>query len=149
MISKIDDDSRSGVELEFMLDMGDNIQYWIFGKGAMGTYYDSSPLFIESNGLRQEIETGYLHLILKGGIIYLILYIIVLLRAFYYGYFKSRNDLTKAFAAFSLIALLELIPYGIPTFNFKYLTLWIGVGFCLNKTVRNKTNDEIKNMLFV
>ena len=147
LLSKVDNDSRSGVEMEFMLYMGDNIQYWIFGKGAMGTYYDSSPIFFDIDGMRQEIETGYLHLILKGGIIYLALYIIVLIRAFYYGWFKSNNDFVKAFAAFALIAVLELIPYGIPSFDFKYFALWLGVGFCFNKTIRVKTNEEIKVLL--
>ena len=53
----------------------------------------------------------------------------------------------KAFAAFALIAVLELIPYGIPSFDFKYFALWLGVGFCFNKAIRVKTNEEIKELL--
>ena len=66
-ISKIDNDSRSGVVENFYADM--DTYTWIFGRGALGTYYDPSPLFEHVNGNRKEIETGYLNMILKGGII--------------------------------------------------------------------------------
>ena len=141
-LSKIDDDSRSGVVENFYADM--DTYTWIFGRGALGTYYDPSPLFEMIDGNRSEIETGYLNMILKGGIIYLALYVIVLLKAFYKGFFKTNNDLTKAFACMCLITCIELIPYGIQSFNLKYLSIWIGVGLCLNRQVRQMTNKEIK-----
>ena len=141
-LSKIDDDSRSGVVENFYADM--DTYTWIFGRGALGTYYDSSPLFEHINGNRTEIETGYLNMILKGGIIYLALYVLVLFKAFYKGYFKTNNDLTKAFACMCLITCIELIPYGIQSFNLKYLSIWLGVGLCLYRQVRQMTNKEIK-----
>ena len=141
-LSKIDDDSRSGVVENFYADM--DTYTWIFGRGALGTYYDPSPLFEIIDGNRSEIETGYLNMILKGGIIYLALYVLVLLKAFYKGFFKTNNDLTKAFACMCLITCIELIPYGIQSFNLKYLSIWIGVGLCLNRQVRQMTNKEIK-----
>lgn len=141
-ISKMYDDSRSGVEEKFYYDM-DPLS-WVWGRGALGTYYDPSPLFAHINGNRTEIETGYLNMILKGGIIYLALYLLVLLKAFYKGYFKTNNDFTKAFACICLITCIELIPYGIQSFNLKYLSIWIGVGLCLNHQVRQMTNKEIK-----
>lgn len=141
-LSKIDSDSRSGVVENFYDDM--DTYTWIFGRGALGTYYDPSPLFGHIDGNRTEIETGYLNMILKGGIIYLVLYVFVLFKAFYKGYFMTNNDLTKAFACISLITCIELIPYGIQSFNLKYLSIWIGVGLCLNRQVRQMTNKEIK-----
>lgn len=141
-LSKIDDDSRSGVVENFYADM--DTYTWIFGRGALGTYYDPSSLFEMIDGNRTEIETGYLNMILKGGIIYLVLYVLVLLKAFYKGYFKTNNDLTKAFACMCLITCIELIPYGIQSFNLKYLSIWLGVGLCLNRQVRQMTNKEIK-----
>lgn len=141
-LSKIDNDSRSGVVENFYADM--DTYTWIFGRGALGTYYDPSPLFEIIDGNRSEIETGYLNMILKGGIIYLALYVLVLLKAFYKGFFKTNNDITKAFACMCLITCIELIPYGIQSFNLKYLSIWIGVGLCLNRQVRQMTNKEIK-----
>lgn len=144
-LSKIDNDSRSGVVENFYADMDEYT--WIFGRGALGTYYDPSPLFEHINGNRSEIETGYLNMILKGGIIYLVLYLIVLLKAFYIGYFKTNNDFTKAFACICLITCIELIPYGIQSFNMKYVAIWLGVGICLNRRVRSMTNIEIKKAI--
>ena len=141
-IAKIEDDSRSGVVENFYVDM--DYYGWIFGRGALGTYYDPASLFEHIDGNRTEIETGYLNMILKGGIIYLVLYVIVLLKAFYKGYFKTNNDFTKAFACICLITCIELIPYGIQSFNLKYLIIWLGVGLCLNRQVRLMTNKEIK-----
>lgn len=141
-LSKIDDDSRSGVVENFYYDM-DTIS-WIFGRGALGTYYDPSQIFLEIDGNRTEIETGYLNLILKGGIIYLSLYILVLIKAFYKGFFKSNNDFTKAFACICIITCIELIPYGVQSFNLKFLSIWLGVGFCFNRQMREMTNKEIQ-----
>lgn len=141
-ISKIGDDSRSGVVENFYDDM--DTFSWIFGRGALGTYYDPSHNFFDIDGNRTEIESGYLNMILKGGIIYLALYVIVLAKAFYKGFYKTNNDFTKAFACICLITCLELIPYGIQSFNLKYLSVWLGVGFCFNQQVRQMTNTEIK-----
>ncbi len=141
-IAKIDSDSRSMVVENFIDDM--DVTSWIIGRGAMGTYYDPGFVSVELNGYRSEIETGYLNIILKGGIIHLVLYVVVLLVAFYKGCFKTNNTFTKAFACMCLISCIELIPYGIQMLNLKYLALWMGVGFCLNKNIRKMTDSEIR-----
>ena len=141
-LAKVDDDSRSGVVENFMADM--DVATWILGRGAMGTYYDPGVIFENIDGNRTEIETGYLNMILKGGIIYLVLYVLILWKAFYKGYFKTNNDFTKAFACMCIISCIELIPYGIQMVNFKYIALWMGVGLCLNKYIRQMTNAEIR-----
>lgn len=142
-ISKIDNESRGGVEENFFADM--DYASWIIGRGALGSYFDMN--FMDSNPYRTEIETGYLYLILKGGIIYLIIYTTVLLRAFYLGFFKSNNTFTKAFACLALICCIELIPFGVPMLNIKYFSLWFGVGVCLNKEIRALSNKDIKAAL--
>lgn len=142
-ISKIDNESRLGVEESFIADM--DYTSWIIGRGALGSYFDIG--FTYSNPYRTEIETGYLYLILKGGIIYLIIYVTVLLRAFYLGYFKSNNTFTKAFACLALICCIELIPFGVPMLNIKFFSLWLGVGICLNKRIRALSNEDIKAIL--
>lgn len=141
-LAKVDDDSRSGVVENFVADM--DVSSWIFGRGAMGTYYDPGAIFEEIGGNRSEIETGYLNMILKGGIVYLVLYVLILWKSFCKGYFKTNNDFTKAFACMCLISCVELIPYGIQMVNFKYVALWMGVGLCLNKNIRQMSNAEIK-----
>ena len=145
-ISKIDSESRGGVEENFYADM--NMTSLIYGRGAFGSYYDPGFEYVDGIGQRTEIETGYLYLILKGGIIYLIIYLLVMLRAFYLGYFKSNNTFTKAFACMCIISCIELIPFGLPMMNMKFIALWFGVGVCLNKRIRSLTNREIKELLY-
>lgn len=146
-IAKFDNDSRSGVVENFVADMDSTS--WIIGRGAMGTYYDPGFVSDDFSGDRNEIETGYLNFILKGGIIYLILYVCVLLIAFYKGFFRTNNAFTKAFACMCLISCIELIPYGVQCLNFKYIALWLGVGLCLNRNVRHMTNAEIKELFLL
>lgn len=141
-ISKIDSASREGVEINFYADM--DMRSLIFGRGAMGSYYDPGFVYIDGIGKRTEIETGYLYLILKGGIIYLVIYVLLLLRASYLGLLKSNNTFTKAFASMCIISCIELIPFGLPMLNMKFITLWFGVGICLNKRIRSLTNNDIK-----
>jgi hypothetical protein len=64
------------------------------------------------------------------------------------GWFRSKNILTKAFAAYIFISILELYPFGIPAFSMHFLMIWIGVAMCNSKYMRNLTNEQIKGLLF-
>ncbi len=62
LLERADEDSRSGVEANFWLDIlkDDSI---FFGRGWFGEYYDA--IF---GKMRPHIETGYMSLILRGGV---------------------------------------------------------------------------------
>lgn len=137
-----DEDSRSGVEENFYADMN-SLSDWIFGRGWFGSYYD--PIF---SSFRSSIETGYLALILRGGFIYLIPYVVCLLLSFYNGYFKSSNLFCKSFALICLMQLVSLYPFGWPAFNFFHFILWIGVWICNNKAVRKMTDQQVDLLNF-
>jgi hypothetical protein len=134
-------DSRTGIEENMIADM--HGWDWIIGRGLFGTYYD--PSFGYS---RPDIETGYLALILKGGIIYLFCFVAILLMSAYKGLFKSRNLFIKAFAIIMIIAVIDLYPFGWPKFNFHYFTVWMGVYICNKQAYRNLTDSQIYNMYF-
>lgn len=144
-MTKMDVDTRSGVEEGFYKDM--NMYSWIFGRGATGTYFDPDAIFLDQTGIRTEIETGYLYLILKGGIIYLAVYVLALLYAVWKGLRQSNNAFVRSFAIIILVSLFELIPYGIPTWNLKFFSIWMGVAICLNPQMRMMTNEQIKKYL--
>ena len=144
-LSRLGDDSRSGVVENFVDDM--DVNSWIYGRGAAGTYYDTLGVFKEINGQRMEIETGYLNFILKGGIIYLVMYVLALSYAAFLGIFRSKNTFVRSFGYIIFISLLEIIPYGIPAWNFKYLSIWMGVAICLNSKFREMNNHEVKAFL--
>ena len=59
-----------------------------------GTYYCWEVSDIDRLN-RLVIETGYLNIILKGGIFLLLPYVFFCIKSFFLGYFKSKNMLTK------------------------------------------------------
>lgn len=137
-----DEDTRSGVEIAFYLDMQD-VNDWIFGRGWFGQYYD---YFFRAK--RFGVETGYLTIILKGGLLYLIPYLLLLGTSFYNGLFRSKNIFCKSFAIICLMKILSLYPFGWPAFDFLHLVVWLGVWVCNSKTIRNMNDDKIKQFFF-
>jgi len=141
LFSRMDDDTRSGVD-ESIIKYLNSENAWIFGKGIEGKYTDSA-----FDGPRYVHETGYLHMILKGGLIYLGLYCFLLLHSAYLGFFKTNNRFTKAFAIYLLFHVLMLIPFGVISFGLEYLFVWIAVASCQFDKYRLMTNEQIKYYL--
>lgn len=65
---------------------------WLLGRGMSGTYKSPSAA-ADDVANRSLIETGYLHLILKGGILLLIPYLIILINSVYKGFFRQRINI--------------------------------------------------------
>ena len=95
---------------------------------------------------RNVIENGYLYIILSGGVISLLLYVSVLLTALRKGFFHTKNQLTKAFAAYIGVSLFNLIPFGLPEFSMTFFVVWVGVAICGSPYYRNMTDNEIKRL---
>lgn len=144
--TRLDESSRAPVELAFYDSFKGETLDWIFGRGINGTYYcilfDDS--FVNYRGI---IETGYLYIILKGGIISLIFYLFYLLNSAYLGFFKTNNMLTKAMALYLVAHVIYLMPFGLPTFSLEYIIVWICVVYCQSKVWRMKSDIEIKRYL--
>ena len=119
------EDSRSGVELFFYKDFETSSIDWLLGRGINGYYF--CPFF--ENPRRQVIETGYLFLILKGGLIYLFLYVTLFVHAIWMG-FRSSNVILKIMASELVIRLLTLYPFGLPTFSSTDLFCWFYIFYC-------------------
>lgn len=142
LMERGDENTRSGVEESFYADMKSQLD-WIFGRGWFGRYYD--PIF---SVFRPSIETGYLALILRGGFLYLIPYVVTLGITAFTGYFKSKNLFCKAFAIMCLMQIISLYPYGWPAFNFFHLFLWLGVWGCNIKTFREMDDNQVFTRIF-
>ena len=134
-------DTRREVEISFLADM--KPLDWLIGRGWFGCYYD--PMFEK---YRMGIETGYLTLILRGGVLYLLLYLWVLVESAYKGLIKSNNKVAKSFALYIIIQILLLYPGGQPSFSLNYITLWLGVFVCLTKRLREMNDVEIRQICF-
>jgi hypothetical protein len=80
-------ESRGSVFEGFFYDFRSSSD-WIFGRGLNGTVLRS----LYSSKEFTEIENGFLTILLKGGLLYLVPYLIILLRAAYLGFLRSEND---------------------------------------------------------
>jgi len=140
--SRMDEDTRKGVERAFYNDMSP--KDWIIGKGIDGYYY--CPNIDEGYRItvyRNTIETGYLQVIFRGGIISLFLFALFALPAVFKGYFASKNMLCKAASTWILLFLLYSYPITINWFILSYVIIWISIGICFNKEIRDMTDEEV------
>lgn len=137
------EDTRTAVELYFYDDM--KFKDWIIGRGINGKYY--CPDIEEDMDYRGVIETGYLQIILKGGLTELVLLLLIFIPAIIAGLFYSKNILSKAAGIWIIIALISLYPALVANCTLNYLLVWICVGICYSKKIRNLPDSYIKTIL--
>ena len=136
------EDTRSNVELYFYDDM--KTKDWIIGRGINGEYFAPGIEEGQLTNYRSVIETGYLQTILKGGLISLGLFLLIAIPAIIKGLFYSKNILSKAAGIWILLALISLYPAIINTFSLRYLLVWVSIGICYSKYLRNISDEELK-----
>ena len=142
---RLDENTRSGVERYFFRDMTE--VDWAIGRGINGEYYCPG---IDSEGFtvfRGVIETGFLQIILKGGIISLLLLLLITIPAVYKGFFHSNNILTKAAGIWIFLFLIDQYPASLTAFSLNYLLVWMSVGICYSKDLREMSDDDIIRVL--
>lgn len=143
-LSRLNEDTRSGMDESLLYSFRGQTSDWIVGRGLNGAY---NCLICTNGSSRGEIETGYLYLILKGGIVNLFLFIFILAHSAYLGLFLTKNLLTKGMSLFLVAHIIYLVPYGLPSFSFEYLIVWICVLHCQSKQFRMYSNLNIKKYL--
>lgn len=134
--------AKSGRE-EFMHDMLNDFDwnpfFWLFGKGINGAYEACS----DGGYMRDTIEWGFMQLILKGGVFYLVTYCFVLVKTSYLGIVKSNNLVCKSFGFMCLIRVVALITFGHPSISVEFFFVWLGVGFVRNRFFRLMDNKSV------
>lgn len=146
LTSRMHEDTRSGVINNFYRDM--STTDWLIGRGVNGQYY--CPGIDEGNRIttyRIVIETGYLQIILKGGLISLALLFIISIPAMIKGLFRSNNSFSKGAAIWIFWFLMNLYSSVGNAFILSYLLFWISIGICYEPGIITKTDDEIKREL--
>lgn len=153
MDERILEDTRSGLYPDFLKEMSD---FMYFGKGLNGKYYhpmeyvefedeQESGVVFYAETYRNNAENGYLQLILSGGVIHIILFVLVLLPAAFNGIFKSSNQFSKACGVVILFQLINMFVVSMPSLSILYILVWISVGICYKKSIRDKNDEEIWN----
>lgn len=124
----------------------------LFGLGASGktdTFLtdsiamDFSEIYKEG---RRGTESGLLNYIQWGGIIGGLLYFLLFVKASYYGIYKSKNwfcIMLGLFMAFK--GLFSLIEDRL-TFSIESIFIFISIGICFNKKVRQMSDLELRLM---
>jgi hypothetical protein len=143
---RIGQHTRSEVEMYFYRDM--QPKDWIIGKGLNGEYF--CPGVTEGIGritiFRKVVETGYLQVVLNGGLISLALLLLIAIPAMIKGLFYSKNVLSKAAGIWIFLFLLYMYPGTITKFSMHYLLVWMSIGICYSKQIRNMSDESIKNI---
>jgi hypothetical protein len=137
---RIDEDTRSAVVAFFVLDM--DVEDWLIGRGINGEYY--CPVSDSNHSdYRNVIETNYLQIILKGGLISLGIFLLITIPAIIKGLFYSDNLLSKASGLWILFWLIDMYPTTVTVFALNYLIVWICVGICYSKQIRKLSDNSI------
>jgi hypothetical protein len=140
-------DTRTFLFIELFDDMSEE-ELWI-GRGALGKYYSPYFYYTEANGLpgdsstRSSVEVGYLEMILKGGYIMVLLYLLILLPAAYLGIFKSKNILARMSGYMIFIYIILWFISYIPIYSAEFILLWMATGTAISNSTRNQTNLDI------
>jgi len=145
--SKTGMESRQDYIDEFYDDFNAHPTDWVTGRGVIGDFTSHIWEVSRESERRPGIESGYLDFILRGGYIYVLLLVSISLPAIFLGFFLSKNILSKAFAALILINLIDLIGFGIPGLTLKYLFIWIGIGVCYSRRMRNYDDKYLSTIL--
>lgn len=137
MAGRLNDDTRSGVEELFFADFATSpVSDWIFGRGMDGGYYqvETNEETGEISDNRKVIETGYLNMILKGGLIYDIILILIMIQALKRGY-NARNKTHSYIATILITYFIDLYTTNpVCTFSVRSILFW----FCVNVLLKRK-----------
>ncbi len=130
MADRAKEDTRSGVEELFFADFAKSpASDWIFGRGMDGGYYQVgvNEETGEISDSRKGIETGYLNMMLKGGIAYDTLIILIMLLAIKRGY--ARKDKTFSFIATILLTyFIDMYTTNpVCTFSVRSILFWFSI----------------------
>ena len=145
LASRIEQDTRTGTENDFFNDLHN--EDWVFGRGLTGTFVSPSAQNVDKLH-RTEIETGYLNIILHGGLVMLLPLLCIMLYASYVGLTKSKNLFCKicgAFVLFYALGMYKLV--GNIGLSLNGLMLVCAARICCSYSWRNLTDYEIINIL--
>ena len=123
------------------------------GRGFSGTYFSSYFFYNWNNPTegtafdRFTLEVGFLQLILKGGYIYYILFIIPLLVSSVKGIFnKNIEPLPFAISIFIFTELILMFIENIPNFGMNFFNLFFLAGYTYTSIKENKESESIEQL---
>ena len=124
-------DSRSMVYLDFFADMEDD--ELIFGRGIMG--YSFSKYFSKYDGddpKRFSLEPGFLTMILKGGYIFVIFFVILSVISMKNGLYANNIYKNRSALILMLLLVIQIVSSIFYASTIYFIYLWfLGINFPL------------------
>lgn len=136
------EDTRSGVESAFIRDF--EPVDWIIGRGINGSYWSPNVDMNDTIGYRYMIETDYLNIILKGGVIYLGLILLMAIPAAFMALFFSNNLLSRAAGIWVFLWVFSLYPMNVFNTDLNHILFWVCVGIGYSTDLRRMSDNAIK-----
>lgn len=141
MAGRASEDTRSGVEELFFLDfMNSPIEDWIWGRGLDGAYAQTvvNAETGEISDSRSVIETGYLHMMMKGGIVYDLLILSFLIIASRKALNQRDNNL-KYIGFILLTYLIDMYSTNpVCDYSVRSILFWFCISVCLQYKIISK-----------
>jgi len=134
-------DTRTLLYYEVFQDLRVN-KAFLFGKGLNASY--SSVSFTTFN--RPVVEVGFLHLLLKTGIVGCLLYFSVLVTAIFKSIGRSKSFFIKSLGLLLVGYGLMFFIENILAYNLLNIIIWIIIGMCLSDRMRGLTDMEIQSL---
>ena len=149
----ITSDTRTFLYTELYEDL--TTQQQVFGKGFLGTYFSQVFLGFQSiagyaemdSYNRFSIEVGVLQLILKGGYIFLVIYLAPLLYTTYKGLSVTDKSFKLEFniCIYLLTELVIFLFENTPAFHIHFFLMFFFAGYVYNQIrLRNKEKQSLQ-----
>lgn len=143
---EMQEDTRTFLYKELYQDLIDNQSLW-FGKGSHSFYYTEYFSKNDMYEYRNTSEVPILNLMLKVGLLFVLIYLILMLRAIYLAIWKSQNWYLKSCG---IILAGDFLLQFIGNMQGPYLysiTIYTIIGISLSKDWRRMTDKDIKELI--
>lgn len=139
------DESRGETVDNFLADFGSQPNDYLWGRGLNGTFQKFN---FGENAISRSIEIGYFNVMLKGGLLYTLPMMFLLVVGFVKGFYFSNNDLVKCLSGLLLWQIIYMASFGMANYNTTYSLIWISAAICLNPYLRALDNESVQENLF-
>lgn len=141
-------DTRTFLYLEMAVDLTKH-NAWIMGKGANSTYF--SEYFLQVSGgdhyIRLISEVPVLLFLLRGGIVYALLYLSFFLLCIYKAVWKGKSRFINCIGIMLAGWFANLFVGDVNGFTFFHVIIFSLCGMTLSRMWLDKTDVEIKKLI--
>lgn len=152
IVEKTDDDGLASDTRTFLyLEMAEDLTHtnsWLLGKGAFSHYYS---LYFDQSSNRKygriSSEVPLLNYLLRGGLIYVLLYFGLILIGAYNAIFKGKNKFVQSIGIMALCWYFNSFVGDIIGCRFYHVAFFILLGCTLSPKLLNMSDQKIKRIL--